>query len=365
MFTTAQFRVFTTEPEERVLSRPRNFLRQGNNTEAEASYQEVVRDYPELKAAWAEYFQLLRAEGRFDDALALAEQVRSRFGDDALSFALRGAAQIELGSFREALESLERAAQQDPNFGMVWHEMGYAAFRMGQPGPALLALDRAFALDPRSGTLHLRGKILRNSGQYLAAEVAFSGAAESAEFPEQRAEAEKQIAITRRYAGFERRPCDIAPTRRWFAETGAVLLVAGGEARIPSDEEIVAGLVRLSMDLGWRFTAVVKGDAWPGWDGLGGALGAPVIAGGAAEMGAVPLAVVRRPHQAGDAWMAASARIHASKAGLTFVLEQPDGQHVADVAGHLAGMDRGSLDLAFAVQCAVHPEGRLKGRKLR
>ena len=92
MFTTAQFRVFTTEPEERVLSRPRNFLRQGNNTEAEASYQEVVRDYPELKAAWAEYFQLLRAEGRFDDALALAEQVRSRFGDDALSFAQIGRA---------------------------------------------------------------------------------------------------------------------------------------------------------------------------------------------------------------------------------------------------------------------------------
>ncbi len=85
---------------------------------------------------------------------------------------------------------------------MVWHEAGYAAWRLGELSRALMALDRAFALEPHSGTLHLRGKVLRQAGRYLAAEVAFEGAAQAAEFVIQREAAEREIAITRRYAAF-------------------------------------------------------------------------------------------------------------------------------------------------------------------
>ena len=83
MFTTAQFRVFTSEPEEKALIRPRHLLREGDRTQAEDAYLQVIAVEPGLKAAWAEYFQLLRAEGRFDDALELAERASRQFEGDA------------------------------------------------------------------------------------------------------------------------------------------------------------------------------------------------------------------------------------------------------------------------------------------
>ena len=363
MFSTAQFRVFTTEPEARTLARPRNLLRQGNRAAAEGAYQEVLHADPDLKAAWAEYFQLLRAEGRFDDALALAGRASERFAGQAFGLALQGAAWIELGHFREALQVLEKAAEQDPNLGMVWHEMGYAAHRLGQPGPALLALDRAFALDPRSGTLHLRGKILRNSGKYLAAEVAFSGAAESAEFPEQRSEAEKQIHITHRFASLAKKPAELSRTQRWFGETGGAVLVTEAETPAPCDEEILQVLPHLAADLEWRFDAVLATCSWTGWPALAGALGVPLIAHWPGE--GVPLVVSRRPVTGGEAWITALARVQATRTGLTLTLEQPEAPAGADLAGRLAGMTTGALDLPFAVQCLTHPDGKLADRRLR
>src|SRR5207245_882899 len=74
------------------------------------------------------------------------------------------------------------------------------AFRLGDRNRALLALDRAFALEPHTETLRLRGRILREAGRYQAAEVAYEGAAQAAEHAEQPAAAERAIAATRRYA---------------------------------------------------------------------------------------------------------------------------------------------------------------------
>src|SRR5205814_434886 len=98
-------------------------------------------------------------------------------------------------------------------------------FRLGDRNRALLALDRAFALEPHTETLRLRGRILRDAGRYQAAEVAYEGAAQAAEHTEQRLGAEREIAITRRYAFYApRRPDDLSPAERWFAETGTVVL---------------------------------------------------------------------------------------------------------------------------------------------
>ena len=90
----------------------------------------------------------------------------SRFGDDALGPALRGAALSELGRYRDGLPALEEAAARDPNLGIVWHEAGYAAYRLGEYSRALMALDRAFALEPHSGTPSPQGKVLRQAGRY-------------------------------------------------------------------------------------------------------------------------------------------------------------------------------------------------------
>src|SRR5204862_86894 len=88
-----------------------------------------------------------------------------------------------------------------------------------------------FALEPHTETLRLRGRILRHAGRYPAAEVAFEGAAQAAEHPEQREEAEREILATRRYAFYApRRPDQLTPSEQWFAQTGVAALAA---ARTP------------------------------------------------------------------------------------------------------------------------------------
>ena len=363
MFTTAQFRVFTSEPQEKALIRPRHLLRDGDRNQAEAAYLQVIADEPGLKAAWAEYFQLLRAEGRFDDALELAERAAEQFVGDSFAGALTGAALVEMGRLKPALKYLQEAAERDPDFGMVWHEMGYAAYRLGEFTHALLALDRAFALDPRSGTLHLRGKILRTSGQFMAAEVAFAGAAEAAEFPEQRVEAERQVGITRRYATFGRRPAELNERECWFAEHGTAFLGAtSGEAA--TIEAGLAGFATLARQLVWSFTTIVPADDWAGWASLARLLNLPMEPELRPAFGLIPLIVARRPDCTNPRWNLGNKAVSGTGAGLTFVLEQPIDQPAADIALRMESEPLGPLDLSQAVALAKHPEGRLAHRRL-
>src|SRR5919106_939329 len=163
MRTTASFELFPDAPSERVMARARYLAREGRIGDAEKAYREILAAHPDLKACWAECFELLRGQGRIEDALRLAEGARAQFGDSAFPLALKGAALIELARYREALGTLEEAVEIDPDLALVWHELGYAAFRLGDGNRALLALDRAFALEPHTETLHLRGRILRDA----------------------------------------------------------------------------------------------------------------------------------------------------------------------------------------------------------
>src|SRR6058998_510101 len=225
MRTTASYDLFPDARSERALARARWLAREGRTQDAQSAYDELLAAKPELKACWAEYFELLRSTGRGEEALRLADRARATFGETSFSFTLRGAALTELGRYPEALAELDRAVEADPDLGLVWHELGYAAYKIGDRNRALLALDRAFALEPHTDTLRLRGQVLRDAGRYQAAEVAFEGAAQAAEHPEQKHDAEREISATRRYASYApRRPEDLSPAERWFADTGAVVL---------------------------------------------------------------------------------------------------------------------------------------------
>ncbi|MEO8294375.1 MAG: tetratricopeptide repeat protein [Gemmatimonadota bacterium] len=364
MFTTAQFRIFAGEPQERALIRPRYLLRDGDRAQAAEAYLEVLASEPRLKAAWGEYFQLLRAEGRFDDALALADRAAEFFEGDAFSGALKGAALVEMGRLRQAIACLQASAELDPDFGMVWHEMGYAAYRLGELSAALLALDRAFALDPRSGTLHLRGKILRTAGQFLAAEVAFAAAAEAAEFGEQRVEAEAQIGLTRRYAHFGKRPGELSAGQRMFAEHGSVVLTGEGGSAPPSDSDILDGFLKIASTEKWQFTVLAPCDDWPGWTALAHALGLPIEEALLPSFGMVPLVVARRA-LAGDArWITGQQAVQGTQSGLTFVLEQDGDESSTDVIGRIPGVS-GEIRIEDALAALTHPEARVAGRRLR
>jgi Flp pilus assembly protein TadD len=390
MRTTASYELFPDAPSERAMARARYLAREGRVADAEKAYRDLLAEHPDLKAGWAECFELLRRQGRAEDALRLAEAARAQFGDSAFSLALKGAALIELARYRDALGTLEQALESDPDLALVWHELGYAAFRLGDRNRALLALDRAFALEPHTETLRLRGRILRDAGRYQAAEVAYEGAAQAAEHTEQRAAAEREIAITRRYAFYApRRPEVLTPAERWFAETGTVVLaseegpaggreggVGGGSILPPDDATLTAGFLDLACDSGWRFGQVVAlGPALPVWRTLADALGAPLVTGTGFDPATCPLVVAQRPQTTDARWATLTAAVAEHAAGLVFVLEHvPEPAAVAgaetggaDVIGVLAdagGRRARRVNIAHALSEAQHPAGRLAGRRL-
>src|SRR2546425_607924 len=370
MRTTASYELFPDAPSERAMARARYLVREGRVADAEKAYHDLLAEHPDLKPGWAECFELLRGQGRTEDALRLAEGARAQLGDSGFSLALKGAALIELTRYREALATLEQALEFDPDLALVWHELGYAAFRLGDRNRALLALDRAFALEPHTETLRLRGRILRDAGRYQAAEVAYEGAAQAAEHPEQRVAAEREIAATRRYAFYApRRPDGLTPAERWFAETGTVVLASDDAAAVPDDGSLAAAFVDLTRDSDWRFGQVVAlGPALPVWRTLADALGAPLVTRTGFDPGACPLVVAQRPQPADAGWSTLTTAVAEHATGLVFVLEhapppEPSapggGADVIGVLADAAGRRPPGGNFPHPLSEAHHPTPRL------
>ena len=373
MRTTASYDLFPDARSERALARARWLAREGRTRDAESAYDELLTAKPDLKAGWAEYFELLRSSGRRAEALQLADRARATFGETGFSLTLRGAALTELGRYPEALAELERAVEVDPDLALVWHELGYAAYRLGDRNRALLALDRAFALEPHTDTLKLRGQVLREAGRYQAAEVAFEGAAQAAEHVEQRADAEREIATTRRYEFYApRRPDDLTAAERWFANTGSVVLASTPGPVAPSDETIVATFAEVAANCDWHFGQVILlGPESPASNDLAYRMGAPLVSPAAFDPAVCPLIVGLRPLVADKTWTGIVGRLANESIGLVLALEHPAEAHpsvTADVVGVLtdAGKRREQApNPVQAVNDAQRPGARLAGRRLR
>jgi tetratricopeptide (TPR) repeat protein len=372
MRTTASYELFPDAPSERAMARARFLVREGRIADAERAYRDVLAAHPDLKSCWAECFELLRGQGRAEDALRLADAARAQFGDAAFALALKGAALIELERYREALATLEQAADADPDLALVWHELGYAAYRLGDRNRALLSLDRAFALEPHTETLRLRGRILRDAGRYQAAEVAYEGAAQAAEHREQRESAEREIAATRRFAFYApRRPDELSPAERWFADTGTVVLAPDEGPDVPDDASLASAFLELARDSGWRFGQLVAlGPALPVWRVLANALGAPLVARLGFDPATCPLVVAQRPQPADANWGTLTGAVAQHGSGVVFVLEHP-ADHAAAEAADVIGVltDGGSrrlrrINVAHALAEAQHPAARHAGRRV-
>ncbi len=151
MRTTASYELFPDAPSERAMARARYLVREGRVADAEKAYRDLLAEHPDLKPGWAECFELLRGQGRTEDALRFAEAARAQFGDSAFSLALKGAALIELARYRDALATLEQAVEFDPDLALVWHELGYAAFGSAtEAAPCSRSTERLpWSLTPR------------------------------------------------------------------------------------------------------------------------------------------------------------------------------------------------------------------------
>src|SRR5258708_36681924 len=128
MRTTASYDLFPDAPSERAMARARWLAREGRVGDAERAYRDVLAAQPELKQCWAEYFELLRRNGRRDDALRLADGCTAQFAEDAFSPTLRGPASIELTRYRDAITPLGRPRDRDPEPATAWHDLGVAAY---------------------------------------------------------------------------------------------------------------------------------------------------------------------------------------------------------------------------------------------
>src|SRR5207245_9959615 len=151
----------------------------------------------------------------------------------------------------------------------------------------------------------------------------YEGAAQAAEHPEQRASAEREIAATRRYAFYApRRPDELTPAERWFAETGTVVLASDAASDAPDDASLGAAFLDLARDSGWRFGQIVAfGPALPVWRTMADTLGAPLVTRTGFDPAACPLVVAQRPQPADREWSTLTAPDAAHATGLVFVLE--------------------------------------------
>jgi tetratricopeptide (TPR) repeat protein len=370
MRLTSSFAVFRTEPGEQDLSRARWLAREGRILPAEREYREALARRPDLATGWMEVFELVRRDGRFETALAIAEQAQRHFGPAAaMPLALRGAALAELGRVREAIGALEGALERDGNLALAWHELAYAAFRVGESSRALLALDRAFALEPHTDTLMLRGRILREAGQYEAALIAFDAAMQASDHEIPQRDAQREGAATRRAASLGgRRPREFSVREKLFADTGAVVLVPEPPVGPPLAAALAAALASLPAiagHVGWRPAAVAGAvaDDTPLAASVAAALGSHAVAVAALDPADQPFIVtlVNGGTAELDRQM---ARLERWKTGATFALIQVAGAvPSADVVGALcaphaapAALEAARLALAQPAAAASDPD---------
>ncbi|HEY2806301.1 MAG TPA: tetratricopeptide repeat protein [Gemmatimonadales bacterium] len=346
MRLTSSFAVFRADPQEQDLAKARWLAREGRLDAAEQEYRGVLELHPSIGTGWIELCELLRRQGRLEDALESANRAAVHFGPDAaMPLALKGAALSELGRTRESVAALEAALERDGNMALAWHELAYAAYRVGEYPRALLALDRAFALEPHTDTLMLRGRILREAGQYEAAEVAFEAALQASDHDIPKRDAERESDATRRAASLGgRKPRQFTPRERAYVQTGSVILepsAVNAEQLADSLGRSIAALAPLVRRAGWK-PAVVAGasrsDA-PLAEAIARLLNTHPALAAAIDPSDSPL-VVTTFNGRGDDWAKQVARLSRWKTGNTFALAQsPSADHAADIVGRLGVLD--------------------------
>jgi tetratricopeptide (TPR) repeat protein len=350
MRLTSSFAVFRSQPGEQDLGKPRWLAGEGKIAAAEEEYRKALGRNPDIYAGWLELFELLRRDGRSQQALELADAAERHWGPDAaMPHTLRGAALVELGRITDGLGELQRAIGLDGALAVAWHEYGYASYRAGHHSEALLALDRAFGLEAHTDTLMLRGHILREGGRYDAAEVAFEAAAQATDHDMPRRDAEREVLATRRAAALGgKRPRDFTARERWFARDGGILLLAPDQAETPGDSmaRAVGALVALARELPWRPAAVAgaRADDQVLAENVAGMLGVPALGASALAPAHAPLVVTVR-NDGREEWAKQLDRLARWRTGCCFALVQrPDTPNGADVVGVGADVPQGDVD---------------------
>ena len=120
----------------------------GSMDEAAAILKETTRKAPDYLPAWGRLAQLAFSQKKYDESLALLENVFSRDGTNFEAGALQAEVRLAKGEVKQALEGLESLNKTYPNAPLAKYELARAYLRNNNPAQAAVVLNQAVTLNP-------------------------------------------------------------------------------------------------------------------------------------------------------------------------------------------------------------------------
>jgi tetratricopeptide (TPR) repeat protein len=160
-----------------VMRQALEYHRQGQWLRAEGLCQLILDKHPDHVPALQLLGELCFAQGRMDEALALAERARALRPRDGATLYNLGTVLAALGRHAEALASLDAALRERPRDAAALINRANALQALTRNDEALASLDAALAIEPRSAQGHYnRGNVLQALGRLEDAVGAYDGA---------------------------------------------------------------------------------------------------------------------------------------------------------------------------------------------
>ena len=144
-------------------------------------YQQKLAPLIAAKGAYEDYEagRKALAEGRTDEALALAQQALAQLPEEALFHSLRGDIRFKQGSYRDAITNYDRALQRNPDYFHYYLQRGLAREKLGELDAAYADLEQSVDRLPTAPALNALGDISLLRGDTEQAKRYFAAAAGS------------------------------------------------------------------------------------------------------------------------------------------------------------------------------------------
>lgn len=131
----------------------RLYLERGEVDKAQATYERVIQENPEIAPAKNDLAFMLASRGsELERALRLAEDAQRALPDSPNAADTVGYVYLRLGRHEAALQQLiraiERAGADDPSLPTFHYHLGLALARLARPDEAAAHFEKALALDP-------------------------------------------------------------------------------------------------------------------------------------------------------------------------------------------------------------------------